>query len=115
MRRTCSAEQLIAWLDGEGDAEIARCLTGCAACTACIGAYSALQQDILRVFHRRHCPSGQDLANFHWGLLDTAQSQAVKAHLAGCPFCPAELEELRQFLADIQLFDAGQVNNIRLG
>ena len=53
------------------------------------------------VYHKaKHCPQSQVLGDYYLGLLAEAEALAIQAHLAECPYCPAELEDLRQFLAE---------------
>jgi hypothetical protein len=54
----------------------------------------------LRALYRLPCPDSQALGDYHLGLLAEAKALAIKGHLAECPYCPAELEALKQFLAE---------------
>ncbi len=96
-------EQLIAYMDGEADDAVKRHVEACASCMARLEPFIALQRDLLRILYRLHCPDSQALGEYHLGLLAAAEASAVREHLAECPYCPAELEALRQFLAESEV------------
>ena len=93
-------EQLIAYMDGEADQAIKQHIEACNACAARAEPFIALQRVLLRAFYRLHCPQSQVLGDYYLGLLPEAEVMAIQAHLAECPYCPAELEDLRRFLAE---------------
>jgi anti-sigma factor RsiW len=93
-------EQLIAYMDGEADQAIKQHIEACNACAARAEPFIALQRVLLRAFYRLHCPQSQVLGEYYLGLLPEAEVMAIQAHLAECPYCPAELEDLRRFLAE---------------
>jgi anti-sigma factor RsiW len=101
-------EQLIAYMDGEADEAVKQHIETCSACAARAEPFIALQRVLLRALYRRHCPQSQVLSDYYLGLLAEAEIMAIQAHLAECPYCPAELEDLRQFLAESGLSVGGQ-------
>jgi hypothetical protein len=50
--------------------------------------------------HRFECPSSQELADYHLGLVDSTRDRAIISHIAQCATCTAEIEVLRSFLAE---------------
>ena len=49
------------------------------------------------LFHKKvGCPSSQDLLEYDQPRLASARSRRIKAHLAYCDFCNAELQLLTQ-------------------
>jgi anti-sigma factor RsiW len=93
-------EQLIAYMDGEADEAVKHHIEACNACAARAEPFIALQRVLLRALYRLHCPQSLVLGEYYLGLLPEAEVAAIQAHLAECPYCPAELEDLRQFLAE---------------
>jgi anti-sigma factor RsiW len=96
-------EQLIAYIDGEADDALKQHIEACASCRARLEPYIALQGDLLRALFRVHCPCSQALGDYHLGLLAEAEASAVKEHMAECPYCMAEIETLKQFLAESEV------------
>jgi anti-sigma factor RsiW len=101
-------EQLIAYIDGEADQAVKQHIEACNACAARAEPFIALQRVLLKAFYRLHCPQSQVLGEYYLGLLPEAEVVAIQVHLAECPYCPAELEDLRRFLAESGLSASGQ-------
>jgi anti-sigma factor RsiW len=101
-------EQLIAYMDGEADEAVKQHIEVCNACAARAEPFIALQRVLLRALYRLHCPQSQVLGEYYLGLLAEAEVVAIQAHLAECPYCPAELEDLKRFLAESGLSAGGQ-------
>jgi anti-sigma factor RsiW len=99
---------LIAYMDGEADEAVKQHIETCNACAARAEPFIALQRVLLRALYRLHCPQSQVLGEYYLGLLSEAEVLAIQAHLAECPYCPAELEDLRRFLAESGLSAGGQ-------
>jgi anti-sigma factor RsiW len=102
-------EQLIAYMDGEADDALRQHIEACDSCTARLEPFIALQRDLLRALYRLHCPDSQALGDYHLGLLAEAKALAIKEHLAECPYCPNELEALKQFLAEFEFPANGRI------
>ncbi len=96
-------EELIAYMDGEADGAVKQHIEDCDSCMARLEPYIALQEVLSRVLYRLHCPCSQALGDYHLGLLAEAEASAVREHLAECPYCTAEIETLRQFLAESEV------------
>lgn len=94
--------QLSAALDGEAGLDVLDHLAGCTSCAARYAEARTLEATLKRHLHRFGCPPTEEIADFHWGLLDADAAAAVVQHLPICPRCSAELAELRYFLTDDQ-------------
>ena len=46
-----------------------------------------------------HCPSSDQLRDYHFNLLDNAEVISIDDHLHRCPHCTHHLAELNQFLS----------------
>jgi anti-sigma factor RsiW len=102
-------EQLIAYMDGEADDALRQHIEACASCMARLEPFIALQRDLLRALFRLPCPGSQALGDYHLGLLAEAKTLTIKEHLAECPYCPAELEALKEFLAESEFPANGRI------
>jgi anti-sigma factor RsiW len=96
-------EQLIAYMDGEADGAARQHIEACDSCAKRLESFVILQRVLLRALYRLHCPRSQVLGDYYLGLLAEAEVLAIQAHLAECPYCPAELEALKRFLAATKL------------
>jgi anti-sigma factor RsiW len=103
-------EQLIAYMDGEADEAVKQHIEACNSCTARLEPFVALQSDLLRALYRLHCPDSQVLGDYHMGLLAEAKASTIREHLVECPYCAAELEALKQFLASANSPPAAKPN-----
>jgi hypothetical protein len=90
-------EVLSAILDGVFDEAIREHI---AQCPACAGRLAEMRRmdTLFSSLYRVECPSPQQLADFHWGFLDSEQTQLVRQHLETCPRCQDELAQLLDFL-----------------
>jgi hypothetical protein len=50
------------------------------------------------ILFRQDCPDRMILGDYGLGLLATAEAAEIGQHLAGCPYCPAELARLTESL-----------------
>ncbi len=91
-------DQLSAAIDGTAAEEVDNHLRDCADCRQRLANAQALEQQLHRHLLRWDCPSPQQLADFHLGLLEP-QAADLGLHIVGCARCQAELAELRGFLA----------------
>jgi len=91
-------EALSLALDGLADQETQEHLLRCPACSASLTNMRRFDVALQQRLRRFDCPSPQELADYHFGLLDTEQAAAVKQHLTQCPRCQNDLAVLIQFL-----------------
>src|SRR5579872_6398433 len=89
-----TADELMAYAAGDAGARVGAHIAACAACaeqaTAYIVAERTLQQRLFRV----DCPAILVLGELALDMLDPAEALEMRAHLALCPHCTAELATL---------------------
>jgi hypothetical protein len=101
-------EQLLAYVDGEGDEVTIAHIQRCAYCAQLAQAY-AIDQALLRVvFHRIECPDAHTLAEYQQGLLSPTEQMATADHLKICPACSKEIADLDRFLQEVSLAPISQ-------
>ena len=91
-------EQLLAYLDGEADPDVAAQIEASAADKRRAGELAGLQSRLISRLYRATCPDSEILGEFHLGLLPDQQARAIEAHLRDCSPCVHELVQLRDFL-----------------
>ncbi|MEJ2303801.1 MAG: hypothetical protein P8Y14_19920 [Anaerolineales bacterium] len=57
---------------------------------------------LTKILYRRACPDGIALGEYETGLLPEAQVRQIRQHVSECPRCQRELEQLRDFLRDVE-------------
>ncbi len=104
--KRCSAadgvteEELLAYLDGEADEATKAHIGQCPRCAERVRKYARLQNALLAALFRSKCPSPEAIGGFHLGMLSRKAQARVAAHLAVCPHCAGELEEMKAFLQE---------------
>jgi hypothetical protein len=93
-----SDEALSLALDGLADAKTQQHLDQCSGCAERLARMRHFESALQTRLRRFDCPSPQDLADFHIGMLEERDTEAVREHLVHCPRCQAEINMLRQFL-----------------
>lgn len=91
---------LLEIMDGEGSNEQHRHLENCPHCRR---RYEQLRhiESLLRTrLYRLFCLSTQHMIDYRQGLLDPLQREQISRHLSNCPHCAAEMELLRQNIAE---------------
>jgi hypothetical protein len=63
---------------------------------------SELEQRITRTLYRSSCPSSTELGEYHLELLPEDRAAAVRQHLVDCPYCSAEVAQLKAFLREVE-------------
>jgi anti-sigma factor RsiW len=105
---------LLKYLDGEDDGTVAGHLARCPDCRQRAQVLAAEQRQWTAALYRAACPSPDALGEHHLGLLAPDQATSVAAHLATCPHCRAELEQLRSFLKQLRPeIDPGLARQVR--
>ena len=106
---------LLAYLDGEADPQVAAHLEHCAHCRERADRLARVQARLTAQLYRVACPSPQELGEYHLGVLPRDRAAAVSRHLAACPHCAREVEQLRGYL-DILAPDVkpGPLDRIRV-
>lgn len=93
-------EQLVAYLDGEAEVAVTQHLARCPYCHNRAMAMADEQKDLLSLFLQRSCPTTDELRDYHFDLLDDAQTVAITQHLYTCPHCTHDLFALREFIGE---------------
>lgn len=76
------------------------------------GVQESRLERLLRVsLFRRSCPDTMTLGDYQLGLLSAVERARVRAHVARCPHCQAELARLDAFLAD-RLAISGWISDV---
>jgi hypothetical protein len=94
-------EALSLVLDGFGNVETEWHLALCPACAARLTDIQQWEASLRRQLRRSQCPSPQHLGDYHAGMLEADDSEAVHQHVAGCPHCQHELALLEEFLTPL--------------
>lgn len=91
-------EDLVAYAEGDGDSRTAVHVASCPWCAAEAASYAALDRTLTVRLWRAECPATLTLGEHVLDLLDPQEALTVRAHVAVCPHCTAELDELRTAL-----------------
>ena len=100
-----SDAELLAYLDGELDEGTAKLIEGSGSdaqeLRARLQVLAQEQRRLAQALYRSSCPDPQRLAEFQFSMLSEAETESISAHLAICPHCTAELEQLGDYLSEI--------------
>ena len=91
-------EQLLAYLDGEVEPEVAAQIEASSADVRRARDLTKLQNNLAARLYRVDCPDSIDLGEYHLGLFDQSRARIFRRHLRDCPHCTKELEQLSQFI-----------------
>jgi hypothetical protein len=92
---------LLAYLDGEADDQVIAHLEGCPHCRERARRLARLQDCLTAQLYRFDCLSPIELGEYQLGTLPVEQMAAVTQHLAECPRCAQEVDQLGDYLADL--------------
>ncbi len=108
--------QLLAYLDGEADSQVAQHLAQCPHCRENARRLAHLQDQLTARLYRISCPSSLELGDYQLGLLTTTQAVGIAQHVSECPHCKRELVLLREYLnGDLEVaVEAGLVNRVKV-
>lgn len=90
--------QLLAYIDGDADHQVATHLAQCPYCREKARHLSHWQNQLTAKLYRINCPSSIELGDYHLGLLPTAQTVSIAQHVSDCPHCKREVAQLRDYL-----------------
>ena len=93
-------EELLAYAHGEAPSRVVEHVRDCAHCAAEASDYAWEQWRLASRLHRVTCPSPHALGEYELAVLAPTERTRVAAHARDCPRCAAELQQLRDFLAD---------------
>ncbi len=91
---------LLRYLDGEAESEVAVHLGECSHCRERAQHLSHLQGRLVAQLYRIRCPPPAEIGEYHLGLLPREQAAAVARHLGECALCSRELAHLRDYLGE---------------
>ncbi len=89
---------LIAAVDGEADVDTVAHLRTCQYCANRAHEFADLQGLLRKRLYRMFCPTSEELAAFHQGMLDHTQCTTISKHIIDCPHCSRELRLLNEAL-----------------
>jgi hypothetical protein len=92
-------DQLLLYLDGEGDQNIQDHITACAYCRGQAESLERFHAQVRAGLYRGRCPSTLELGEYQLHLIAEDRSFEIKNHLQGCPDCVQELDQLAGYLA----------------
>lgn len=95
-------KELLAHLDHAGGPEVAEHLQQCPHCRKRARELARFQSYLTTRLYRAECPSSMELGEHHLGVLSDERAQAVALHLAECPHCRREVDQLQAYLADLE-------------
>lgn len=87
------------YLDGEADPDVMRHVEQCADCAATVVQLRQTSSRLLASLFRVACPPSLQLGEYAIGLLPAGETAVLETHLASCPHCAAELQQLDAFMA----------------
>ncbi|HEX2619118.1 MAG TPA: hypothetical protein VHL11_03195 [Phototrophicaceae bacterium] len=90
-------DQIELLLEGEGDTLLKTHVRNCAYCRSQFLEEYRFDQALVKVFHRRSCPTPGDLADYALSIPVKGRSQLEK-HVSGCNFCQTDIRHFREFL-----------------
>lgn len=94
--------ELLAYLDGEGGREVVEHLQRCPHCRERAQQLAQFQDYMIVRMYRAECPSSTELGEHYLGVLPGERTEAIALHLAECPLCKHEVDQLRTYLADLE-------------
>lgn len=93
--------QLMAYLDGEADHQVAVHVELCPHCRSRAHRLAQFQDRLTARLYRVTCPPPEELGDYHLGMMPRDQTDAVARHLDECPHCRRELAQLKDYLAEL--------------
>jgi len=90
--------ELDAYLHDDAGPHVAEHLKTCSACRARLAEMGLFERRWRQTLHRFDCPEPDILRDHAWKFLPRDQRDQVKAHLAECPLCSAELAQLNELV-----------------
>ena len=94
--------ELLQFQDGESDHQVSEHLQSCIHCQQRYEALRDLQNKLGADLYRLHCPSPQELGDYHLRLLPPENLALIKSHAADCLHCTRELHALEGYLDQLK-------------
>lgn len=93
-----SDDQLLLFLDGEGDTSIHEHISGCAYCRSQGRSLQNFQAQVKAGLYRGTCPTPLELGEYQHNLLSRELRREIKYHLETCTHCVEELDLLTGYV-----------------
>jgi len=91
--------ELLAYLDGAAGRQVQTHLASCPYCRERAQQLARLHARLGALLYRAACPSPLELGEYHLGILPSERALALDQHLAECPHCSRELQQLEGYVA----------------
>lgn len=95
-----SDADLLAYLDGETDETLTRAIEASADVRQRLEELAREDRRLAVGLYRSTCPDAHELGEYELALLPGERAALVAQHVAQCPHCALELQELRAFLRE---------------
>ena len=89
---------LLAYLENDTSTTITTQIEASAELRQLAAKLEAESRELTALLFRQICPTSDELGDYHFGWLSTAEMHTLAQHLAICPHCSQELRQMRQFL-----------------
>lgn len=96
-----SDAELLAYLDGALEEALAQRIEQSGDAQRRLAQLARQQQQLAARLYRANCPDAHTLGEYQMRLLAAEQAAQVAQHIAICPHCALELDELRATLGDL--------------
>jgi len=96
-----SDAELLAYLDGELDEELARHVERSTVYRERLQALARQERRLAANLYRGTCPDAHELGEFHMELLAPERAALITQHTDICPHCALELRELQTYLDEL--------------
>lgn len=91
---------LLAYLDGEADAQMTALIESSEEHLGRAAALAQMQNRLKAKLHRVDCPETLQLGEYKLGLLNRKRVNIIEEHVADCPHCQRELDQLQAYLQE---------------
>jgi hypothetical protein len=108
-----TAEDIVAYVDGEAPARVVDHLRGCPVCQAEASRAAQTQRRLRHALYRFDCPSPQTLGDYALTVLEPDAQRQAAAHIMQCPRCTEELQTLRSFLSVEPALQPGPLERLK--
>ena len=93
---------LLAYADNAASPAVQEHVSACLACHVRAHDLDRVQRSLQSLLYRAGCPSSLELGEYHLKLLSEQPASEVTLHLAHCPACRGEIEDLAAFMARVR-------------
>jgi len=93
-----TAEELLAFTDGEASSQVEGHVEGCTACATQVESFASMQAALRQTLYRFDCPAPHALGEYELGFVAPEERLRIATHAAECDDCALELRSLREFM-----------------